>query len=67
MDRVKTYKVEAIIANNIDSNNEGFIISIKRDEDYTFYLHIKIKTELGNNVKDIVIPLKLLRPFKDFI
>ena len=67
MERVKTYKVEAIIANNIDSNNEGFIISIKRDEDYTFYLHIKIKTELGNNIKDTVIPLKLLRPFKGFI
>ena len=67
MNRIKTYKVEAIIADNIDSNNEGFIISIKRDEDYTFYLHIKIKTELGNNVKDTVIPLKLLRPFKDFI
>ena len=67
MERIKTYKVEAIIANNIDSNNEGFIISIKRDEDYTFYLHIKIKTELGNNIKDTVIPLKLLRPFKGFI
>lgn len=67
MERVKTYKVEAIIANNIDSNNEGFIISIKSDEDYNFYLHIKIKTELGNNIKDTVIPLKLLRPFKGFI
>ena len=64
MERFELDKVEAIIAANIDSNNEGFIITVIRNEDYTSYLHIKSSTEGGNVVKDIVIPLKLLRPFK---
>ena len=67
MKRIKIDKGEALITENVDSNNEGFIITVKRNEDYTFYLHIKSSTEGGNVVKDIVIPLKLLRPFKGFI
>lgn len=67
MNRIKIDNVEAIIAANIDSNNEGFIITVKRNENYTYYLHIKSSTEGGNIVKEIVIPLNLLRPFKGMI
>lgn len=67
MNRFKLDNGEALIAVNIDSNNEGFIVSVKRNEDYTLSLHIKSSADAGNDVKNILIPLKLLRPFKGFI
>ena len=68
MNRIKLDKGEVLVSENIDFSNEGFIISIKRDEDDDdFYLHIKISTECGNDVKEIVMPLKRLRRFKGII
>ena len=67
MKRIKIDRREELITENIDVYNEGFIITVKWNEDYTFYLDIKSYTECGNIVKEIVIPLNLLKPFKGMI
>ena len=52
----------------VDSSKEGFIISVtKYEDDSTFGLHIKISTEDGNFVKNILIPFDLIIPLKGTI
>ena len=67
MERFELDNGEALIALSMNENNEGFIVSVKRNKDYTLSLHIKSGSDGGNDIKNILIPLKALRPFKGFI
>ena len=59
-------KGELIVTKRVDSNNEGFIVSVIMREDNTFDLRIKIVTYTGDAF-NVVFPLKVLRPFKGII
>ena len=67
MERFDLDNGEALVAVNMNENNEGIIISVKKNKDYTLSLHIKIGSDGGNDIKNIFMPLKALRPFKGFI
>ena len=67
MERFELDNGEALVAVNMNENNEGIIISVKKNKDHTLSLHIKIGSDGGNNIKNIFMPLKALRPFKGFI
>ena len=64
MKKVKIDKEEALLTINDESIKEGFIISVTKYEDnYTFGIRIKIRTEDGKFVKNILIPFDLIIPF----
>ena len=67
MERFELDNGEALVAVDMKENNEGIIVSVKRNKDYTLSLHIKIGSDGGNVIKNIFMPLKALRPFKGFI
>ena len=67
MERFELDNGEALVAVNMNENNEGIIISVKKNKDYTLSLHIKIGSDGGYVIKNIFMPLKALRPFKGFI
>ena len=67
MERFELDNGEALVAVNMKENNEGIIISVKGNKDHTLSLHIKIGSDGGNDIKNIFMPLKALRPFKGFI
>ena len=67
MERFELDNGEALVAVNMKENNEGIIVSVKKNKDDTLSLHIKIGSDGGNDIKNIFIPLKALRPFKGFI
>ena len=67
MERFELDNGEALVAVNMKENNEGIIISVKKNKDDTLSLHIKIGSDGGNNIKNIFMPLSALRPFKGFI
>ena len=67
MERFELDNGEALVAVNMKENNEGIIISVKDNKDHTLSLHIKISSDGGNDIKNIFMPLKALRPFKGFI
>ena len=59
-------KGELIVTRRVDSNNEGFIVSVMMRDDNTFVMRIKIITNMGDAF-DVKFPLRLLRPFKGII
>ena len=67
MERFELDNGEALVAVNMNENNEGIIISVKKNKDDTLSLHIKIGSDGGNVIKNIFMPLMALRPFKGFI
>ena len=66
MNKMKLDKGEALVTMQVDSSEEGFIVSITRLDCDEFGLHIKISTDTGE-FYNIVFPLKRLRRFKGII
>ena len=67
MERFELDNGEALVAVKMNENNEGIIVSVKKNKDDTLSLHIKIGSDGGNFIKNIFMPLKALRPFKGYI
>ena len=67
MNRIEIDKGDILVTKHVDSSKEGFIISITRfEDDSTFGMHVKSRTETGE-VYNVVFPMKLLEPFKGMI
>ena len=65
MNKIKIDKVETLLTMHVGSSEEEFIISVtKYEDDYTFGMHLKISTEDGNVIKNVLIPFDLLLPLK---
>ena len=54
---------EILVTKRVDSSKGGFVLSVIY-EDEKFELRIKIKKDTGD-VYDTVLPLELLRPFRN--
>ena len=68
MERFEIDKEEAFLTMHDDSSKEEFIISVtKYEDDSTFGMCIKISTEDGIFVKNILIPFDLILPLKGTI
>ena len=68
MNIIEIDKEEAFLTMHDDSSKEEFIISVtKYEDDSTFGMCIKISTEDGIFVKNILIPFDLILPLKGTI
>ena len=68
MNIIEIDKEEAFLTMHIDSIKEEFIISVtKYEDDSTFGLCIKISSEDGFSVKNILLPFDLILPLKGTI